>query len=240
MQNLSELTAGLPPRHQKALRWFEERRGTEQSWPGQLEDGTYSATVAKGIYKPEWTEYALSVRQTLAGEYPDRLPVRRDDGTWSYDYFQENAAPADRDKAYTNQGLMRCMERRVPVGAMIQVADKPEVRYQIWGLALVANWKDGFFQLEGFSETGLSRDPGSADDQEQSGRKIPATILDYALHASFPHNILGEEVEISNAKGRVIQIIDDGAAFELMDFASKQKKKFMTSYIVAKARSMPS
>ena len=56
---------GLPARHRSALSWFEEHAGTVQRWPAPLSDETLLASKAKGIYKPRWSEYALSVRQSL-------------------------------------------------------------------------------------------------------------------------------------------------------------------------------
>ncbi len=55
-----------------ALQWFIDHTGIEVPWPQPLADGTFLATRAKGIYKPSWTQYALSIRQTLGGPYPDR------------------------------------------------------------------------------------------------------------------------------------------------------------------------
>ncbi len=97
MENLQELLARLPARHRAALQWFIENAGKEKPWPDPLPpdktylatNGTHLATKAKGIYKPEWSEYALSVRQVLHGPYPDREPKFRSDGTWSYRFFKK-------------------------------------------------------------------------------------------------------------------------------------------------------
>ena len=165
MEQLDVLIRRLPERHQEALRWFVERAGQEHPWPQPLEtvsETTLLASKAKGIYKPKWSRYALSVRQTLGGSYPDLDPVTRADGTWSYAYFQENEDPAARDKEFTNRGLVACWRDKVPVGVMRQVAGRPNVRYRILGVALVAGWDAGYFFLEGFSTGGISRGPGPA------------------------------------------------------------------------------
>ena len=143
----------LTEHHQAALRWFARRAGQEGTWPRPLSDGTLLATRAKGIYKPAWTEYALSVRQSLDGPYLDRDPVVRSNGTWSYDYFQENSDPDRRDSEYTNRGLIKCMEDSVPVGVFRQIARRPS-RYRILGLALVVKWDSGYFHLEGLTLDG--------------------------------------------------------------------------------------
>ena len=147
----------LTEHHQAVLRWFARQAGQEGPWPWPLSDGTLLASRAKGIYKPAWTEYALSVRQSLDGPYSDRDPVVRSNGTWSYDYFQENSDPDRRDTEYTNRGLIRCMEDGVPVGVFRQVARRPS-RYRILGLALVVEWDSGYFHLEGFTFDGLAYD----------------------------------------------------------------------------------
>ena len=144
----------LPVQHQRALRWFIDHARTIQPWPGKLDEETLLATKAKGIYKPKWSKYALSVREVLGEPYPDREPVERQDGTWSYRYFQENRDPEALMKEFTNRGLLACRDNRVPVGVMRQTHGKPNVRYRILGVALVVDWRDGYFQLEGLSPDG--------------------------------------------------------------------------------------
>lgn len=65
-QAIEDLRSVLPEQHRSALQWFERHKGTVQPWPDKLADGTLLATKAKGIYKPNWSEYALSVRQPSA------------------------------------------------------------------------------------------------------------------------------------------------------------------------------
>ena len=156
MLDVEETLSKLPERHQAALRWFVANAGQERSLPGSLSDGTLLVSKAKGIYKPKWTKHVLSVRQSLGGPYYDRDPELRSDGTWSYDYFQENTDPDQRDLEYTNLGLVQCMEDGVPVGVLRQVARGPSTRDRILGLAAVVGWEAGYFHLEGFSTNGLA------------------------------------------------------------------------------------
>jgi putative restriction endonuclease len=113
---------------------------------------TFLVTRAKGIYKPRWTRYALSVRETLGGPYPGRPPTLRPDGTWRYLYYQENRDAGACDREYTNRALLLCRVDRVPVGVLIQSQRKPRVMYKVLGLALVNDWQEGFFTLEGLQE----------------------------------------------------------------------------------------
>ncbi len=157
---LQPLLASLPIQHQHALAWFDERAGQIVSWPGRLEDGTLLATKAKGIYKPRWSQYALSVRQSLSGLYPDREIERKKDGSWTFAYFQEGFDPTESASTFTNVGLFECMRDVVPVGVFIQTAPKPSPRYRVLGLALVSGFDSGYFYLEG-SDLPIVRDPHS-------------------------------------------------------------------------------
>lgn len=161
MLELSGILQRLTERHQAALRWFMAHRGQERAWPSPLPDGTLLASRAKGIYKPSWTKYALSVRQSLSGPYPDREPVVRLNGTWSYLYFQENPDPGERDSEYTNRSMIESFEDVVPIGVFRQVRGRPEPKYRILGLAIVAGWEAGYFSLEGFSPEGKAYESGA-------------------------------------------------------------------------------
>lgn len=160
---LEKVLDELPSGHRAALRWFAENSGTICGWPDLVGNGARLVTKAKGIYKPEWSEYALSVRQTLSATYPDKEPVVRPNGSWLYAYYQEGDFPENRDHEYTNRALIKCMRDKVPVGVLRQVSQSP-VRYQVLGLALIASWDGGYFYLEGFSPRGYaSSGPGLSE-----------------------------------------------------------------------------
>lgn len=148
MEALSDKQPRLPERHRLALKWFHENAGTQQTWPQPLADGTLLAARAKGIYKPSWSEYALSVRETLPSPYPDEEPVSGPDGSWTYRYFQESRDLKDRDILFTNRSLLACVRDRIP-GVMRQTQKRPRVHYHVLGLALVVAWEKGFFILKG-------------------------------------------------------------------------------------------
>lgn len=159
---LGEVLSRLNPKHRTALEWFIARAGADESWPQPLPDGTLLATRAKGIYKPEWSEYALSVRQAIGSPYFDHEPERRDDGTWFYVYHQEGTESIPRADLFTNRALMACQRDRIPVGVLLQATEKPDPTYTVLGVALVAKWEGGFFHLEGFGPNGQARDIVSA------------------------------------------------------------------------------
>jgi hypothetical protein len=161
----------LPDRHRAALAWFSERRGQVIGWPSPivLSDGekTFLATKAKGIYKPRWTHYALSIREMLDSPYNDLEPIRRADGSWTYLYFQEGHDPEDVERLFTNRGLVACMADKVPVAVMRQVPSRGPVQYEVLGLALVTRWAEGRFTLEGLNADGnVQSRPGPAAEIE--------------------------------------------------------------------------
>lgn len=158
MVDLGDLRQSLSEVHIEALQWFDEHRGSRVPWAELQEhanDGARLVNKAKGIYKPAYTDYTLSVRQTLNSPYVDKEVIHRSDGSWLYPYYQENPEPSQRDREATNRGLVKCMEDGVPVGVLIQTKPKPGVEYHIRGLARVIDWQDGYFFLEGFARTGL-------------------------------------------------------------------------------------
>lgn len=152
MTNVTNTLDTIAAEHAIALKWFGDHAGEVVPWSAIQDHTAHRArlvTQAKGIYKPHYTDYALSVRQTLDSPYADKEVVLRLDGSWVYPYYQENPNPAHRDREATNRGLMKCMEDDVPVGVLLQVKPKPGVEYQVLGLARVSDWSNGYFILEG-------------------------------------------------------------------------------------------
>lgn len=132
---------------QEALEWFHRHRQLEVPWEAlHLNDGSRLATAAKGIYKPAGSEYALSISQRLRSPYMDDLAGLLEGGVAGY--HQEGPPTTDAPfRSFTNQGLVRCMEDRKPVGVLVQVSRAPAL-YSVLGLARVSGWKDGVYFLE--------------------------------------------------------------------------------------------
>lgn len=153
MSALSSRLASLSPAHRAALEWFWDRRGTLIDWPKPL-DGLFLVNRPKGIHKPAKWNHVLSVRQSLKGPYADKTPQGSYDAEWIYQYFQEGLDPASRDKFASNRGLLRCQQDQVPIAVLIQETGKPRVRYRVWGLGRVIDWRDGYFTIEGYLPDG--------------------------------------------------------------------------------------
>ena len=167
-ETVDALLQPLEPRLRAGLAWFLDRRDTEIVWPPLLDDGTRLASKAKAIYKPEWTEYALSVRQNLNSPYPDRDPVLHADGSWTYDYYQENLDETQRDGPFTNAALLANKLDRVPVAVWRQISPKPNSKYRILGLGLVTGWQGGYFTIRGFPPSGELVSADKADEVEKT------------------------------------------------------------------------
>lgn len=190
MAELDETLSQLSDQHRRALEWFRERRGQEIPWPEPLPDGTHLVNRPKGIHKPRGWRHALSVRQSLNGPYADEAPVVRPDGAWTYRYFQEALNPNERDEQFTNRALLACQEDGVPVAVLRQTRPKPNVRYEVLGLARVLGWKDGYFTLEGYGPDGKQRDPAKDRDTAETGES--ASIAE--KHTEVPQPRVPENV----------------------------------------------
>jgi putative restriction endonuclease len=100
MSALTDAIAKTSGEQNRALTWFLDHTGETVSWTvikGQTDEGFRLVNQAKGIYKPHYTDYTLSVRQTISSSYADKDVIRRSDGGWAYPYFQEDPKPANSD-----------------------------------------------------------------------------------------------------------------------------------------------
>ena len=148
VESLRKVLAQLDPRHRLALSWFRGHAGERVNWPPALIHGSESVLLAckpKGIYKPRWMRYALSVRETKLGQYDDR-EISGDVDHCRYEYHQEGASRSLKRVA-TNLGLVSCLADAVPVGVIRQVGGAGEAKYLVQGLALVEGFCDGYFHL---------------------------------------------------------------------------------------------
>ncbi|MEH6833983.1 HNH endonuclease [Falsihalocynthiibacter arcticus] len=167
MLKIEDALRSVSGEHLIALQWFNKNTSRRIAWIDIQEfssDHSRLVNQAKGIYKPKYTTYALSVRTIQDGPYPDKEVEFRDDGSWVAQYFQENPDIELRDREATNRGLMRCMEDQVPVGFLVKRKPKPGVEYDVLGLGLVVSWEAGYFTIEGFSHDGRARLATDATD----------------------------------------------------------------------------
>lgn len=149
----------ISPSHRRRLEWFAGRAGQTTPFPGRTDEGEYLVSAPKGIYKAADLKYALSIRIQLRSPYADGRVRTRSDGSWFFSYHQEGVTLADRDRLFTNRGLMACIKDRIPVGVLEEVPPSGgRSQYLVRGLARPVFWENGYFFFESLS--GLSAPRG--------------------------------------------------------------------------------
>ena len=93
------------PDHLTCLRWFEDHAGQEVRFNELQADGIKLVTQFKGIFKPQWMPYVLSIRTTEQDRYSDGRIIRQDDGSWHMSYAQEEDDRVDSRTLFTNRGI---------------------------------------------------------------------------------------------------------------------------------------
>ena len=190
----------LDQKHKDKLEWFLAHKNLEVSWgetaPGKngLRGNEFLFSTPKGIYKPHDSNFVLSIRVMMNSHYPDQKVITRDDGSWSFRYYREEISNKDPNSLFTNKGLISCMENNIPIGVAIQTSGKPHVKYLILGIANVSDYKDGFFQINGYSNEGdvinesfygvysseldhMSTDPFDPKSQEDARNRVLKQIV---------------------------------------------------------------
>lgn len=105
----------------------------------------------KGIYKPRDSDYALWIRQTIKGQYPDKEPITLPDGSWYYLYTPEADKSGNTDLSLsTNKALFKSMDDGIPLGVFIQ-RDIPRTgsTYEVMGLAFIEQYDGKHFIVHG-------------------------------------------------------------------------------------------
>lgn len=128
---------------------IRERIGTLVS-SRELQNEILGFKTQKGIYKPRDSEYALWIRQTSRGIYPDKDRDYLPDGSWYYRYTPEAKNGKTDLSLSTNKALMKAIDDKVPLGVFIQ-RDNPgfERTYEVLGLAYVEDYDGTHFVIHG-------------------------------------------------------------------------------------------
>ena len=91
--------------------------------------------LIEGIYKPKWSNHALSIASMKENPYTDKLTYLPD-GRWTIKYSAKKGGP---DIA-VNQGLFNCMKNKEPVIVLEQLSSKTSkkgAQYRLMGLGLI-------------------------------------------------------------------------------------------------------
>ena len=106
-----------------------------------------------GIYKPKWSQYALSIITKIKSPYEEKDEVIfLEDGRWIMDYSPRSGGLDQSD----NRALIKCMEDKIPLGVFKQIKDKRSRKgstYQVLGLGLISQYdsKRDVFVVESIS-----------------------------------------------------------------------------------------
>lgn len=121
-----------------------------------------------GIYKPAWSEYALSIVIKIESPYEHKDEVLfLDDGRWLMTYSPRAGGLQIAD----NRALVKCMDERVPIAVFRQLSDKTDRKrgstYQVLGLGLVTGYNadsDVFF-VESVDRQAIEKVTDSVTDE---------------------------------------------------------------------------
>jgi len=96
-----------------------------------------------GIYKPHWSEYALSIIMRINSPYHHKDEfLFLEDGRWLMTYAPRSGGFAVSD----NKALKKCMDKQVPLGIFVQETDKRNRQvgstYRVMGLGLISQYDE--------------------------------------------------------------------------------------------------
>lgn len=151
--------------HVKCLQWFEEHVGQELRFKDMVADGNKLVTQYKGIFKPKWMPYVLSIRTTEQNRYTDGRVIHEDDGSWRMSYAQEDNKRSDPRQLFTNRKIEACMNDGIPIGILRK--EHKEDPYEVVGLGMPIEWEDGFFTFLSYMPGSMLNLPGNAEAEAE-------------------------------------------------------------------------
>lgn len=152
--------------HARCLQWFEDHVGQEVRFDDLQADGIKLVTQFKGIFKPGWMPYVLSIRTTEQDRYTDGRVMRLDGGSWRMSYAQEEDSRFDdQRKLFTNRAIEACMNDAIPIGVLRK--ERRQDPYEVVGLGLPIEWQDGFFTFVSYKQGSMPELPGSPEAEAE-------------------------------------------------------------------------
>ena len=94
--------------------------------------------LIEGIYKPKWSDHALSIASMKENPYADKLTYLPD-GRWTIKYSAKKGGP----DIVANQSLFSCLKDKEPIIVLEQLSSKASkhgVRYRLMGLGLIDSY----------------------------------------------------------------------------------------------------
>lgn len=169
----------ISPLHKDALCWFAINRQStvnyqEISGEKRFNSGCiYLFNSAKGIHKPRTESFVLSIKVLLESSYNDK--IEEANGSWTLKYHKEDG------NEWTNEGLIKCMESKVPIGLFYQIKSPPAPIYRVYGLGLIHSFDGTYFVITEIKDSDYSifnwdpysKDNDLIDDQIQTvGKRV--------------------------------------------------------------------
>jgi hypothetical protein len=117
-------------------------------------------SLITGIYKPAWSDYALSIVMKLSSPYEHKDEVVfLEDGRWLMTYSPRAGGLHLSD----NRALIKCMDERIPLGVFRQLTHKADRQhgssYRVLGLGLITGYdsNNDVFIIESCDRASLER-----------------------------------------------------------------------------------
>jgi hypothetical protein len=124
--------------------------------------------LISGIYKPAWSEFALSIVMKSGSPYEKKDEVVfLEDGRWLMTYSPRSGGLDISD----NRALVKCLDTKTPLAVFKQVSDKSNSQgstYLILGLGVITNFdvKSGVFIIESVDRQTLEKATSIIPDEE--------------------------------------------------------------------------
>jgi hypothetical protein len=122
-----------------------------------------------GIYKPAWSNHALSIAIRISSPYEDKDEVIfLEDGRWLMTYSPRSGGFEIAD----NRALVKCIEDRLPIGVFRQLTDKTDRKhgstYRVLGLGLITSYDANadVFIIESADRSALERITSIITDED--------------------------------------------------------------------------
>ncbi len=122
--------------------------------------------LIEGIYKPKWSDHALSIASMKVNPYKDRLTYLPD-GRWQIKYSAKAGGP----QIAANQGLFKCLNDKEPIIVLEQLSDKTHKKgtwYRLMGLGLIESYSavDETFSIYHVDYATLEMVSGAGDSEQ--------------------------------------------------------------------------
>lgn len=165
----------LDERHTLTLSELAKYTGQRVSWHFIKQTSRFIPQIDRfhnlitGIFKPAWSDYALSIMISLKNPYEHKDEVIfLEDGRWLMTYSPRAGGLRLSD----NRALFHCMNDGVPLGIFKQLTDKTDKRYgstyQVLGLGIITDYdaSTDVFVVESANHTAIEKVTGVIKEED--------------------------------------------------------------------------